>query len=115
MRPDSLVAVLCMALALYVLVPTIGAPGQGELLLRRPLGKIIFQQPLSAIQETVFFRQRNLVTIRVPRDMDLNELIRMYQLEKSRQELLGRIGGRRQLRKDEVLRDIHLTPLNNMQ
>lgn len=103
-------AIGAVLIALYVMLPGFGLRGQGELLLRRPLSEVSSNQRLRAVQEREFFSERNLITIRVPRDMDLDKLIRMYQIERSRADLERILGQRRQLRKNERLGPVHLTP-----
>jgi hypothetical protein len=96
--------------ALYLLLPASPwrMPGAGELALVRPLAPIPSKQQLTTVPDTAFFYDRNRITIRVPRDMTLDEFVRIYQLQTVRGDLEHRLR-RTQLKKNESI-DAQLTP-----
>jgi hypothetical protein len=101
---------LVLVLEIFVLVPEPRIPGSGALLLRRPLSAPTRVPALEAVQERAFFQQRNVIEVRSPRDMELNTLIAMFQIEKSRPQFETLLKGRTTIRKDESFPAILLTP-----
>jgi hypothetical protein len=106
------IAAIAVLIALHTLIPLPRLPiaGEGELLQRRGQGTTPAPAAVRSTPDTVFFQGRNSIEIKVPRAMEVDALIRMDQIEKSRSWLERGLNGRQQLRKAEKLGPIPLTP-----